>query len=260
VGAAVAMRARAVLAARPLRVQTASLERPAVVHALGGSATLARPGQGSAGGAAHCAETECGSARRAAGLGGDPWSIRAHGGHVHPWDELQWIDEHSEQLHEARVADETLEQFAATAIQLKRDEQSRVDFLSPDHAWKWEVERGGAKVDIHERLLSMVLDKWVDRGGARPSVFRQNGRRSIRLGGYGLLGALAVQLVFDMCRTDGLAVCSSCGTPYLPPKRRPRLATGKLTSTKRLVAVDGLDNDHSYPRCSSWPPLGRRMN
>jgi hypothetical protein len=138
------------------------------------------------------------------------------------WDELQWIDQHSEQLHEARVADDTLEQFAATAVQLERDERSRVEYLSPDHAWKWEVEPGGGTVEIHERLLTMVLDKWVDRGGVRPSVFRQNGRRSIRLGGYGLLGALAVQLVFDVCRTDGLAVCSSCGTPYLPPKRRPR--------------------------------------
>ena len=38
----------------------------------------------------------------------------------------------------------------------------------------------------------------------------------------GLIGALAIQLVFEVCRTDGLAICTSCGTPYLPPKRRPR--------------------------------------
>lgn len=138
------------------------------------------------------------------------------------WDELQWIDEHTERLHEARMADEMLEQFQAAAIDLRIQERSRPDYLSPDNAWKWEVEPGGATVDIHERLLSMVLDKWVERGGVRPSVFRQEGRRSIRLGGYGLLGALAVQLVFDVCRTDGLAVCTSCGAPYLPPKRRPR--------------------------------------
>jgi hypothetical protein len=138
------------------------------------------------------------------------------------WDELQWIDEHSERLHEAVIADETLAQFEAAALELRTEERSCPDYLSPDNAWKWEVEPGGATVEIHERLLSMVLDKWVERGGVRPSVFLRDERRSIRLGGYGLLGALAVQLVFDVCRTDGLAVCSSCGTPYLPPKRRPR--------------------------------------
>ena len=138
------------------------------------------------------------------------------------WDELQWVDEHSERLHEAVIADETLEQFEIAALELRTEERARPDYLSPDNAWKWEVEQGGATVVIHERLLSMVLDKWVERGGVRPSVFLRDERRSIRLGGYGLLGALAVQLVFDVCGTDGLAVCSSCGTPYLPPKRRPR--------------------------------------
>jgi hypothetical protein len=138
------------------------------------------------------------------------------------WDELQWVDEHSERLHEAVIADEALEQFEAVALELRTEERARPDYLPPDNAWKWEVEPGGATAEIHERLLSMVLDKWVERGDVRPSVFLRDERRSIRLGDYGLLGALAVQLVFDVCRTDGLAVCSPCGTPYLPPKRRPR--------------------------------------
>jgi DNA-directed RNA polymerase subunit RPC12/RpoP len=37
-----------------------------------------------------------------------------------------------------------------------------------------------------------------------------------------LIGAVAVQLLFDCSRTDGLAVCTSCGTPFLPGPRRPR--------------------------------------
>jgi hypothetical protein len=37
-----------------------------------------------------------------------------------------------------------------------------------------------------------------------------------------LFGALAVQLLFAVSRTDGLAVCSACGSPYCPP-RKPRI-------------------------------------
>lgn len=138
------------------------------------------------------------------------------------WDEAQWVDEHSERLHEASLVDDELEQFEKVATELQAEERSRSDYLSPDEAWQWETVAGGATLDIHERLLAMVLDTWVERGGVKPSVFRHNGRRSIRLGGYGLLGALAIQLVFDVCRSDGLAICTSCGTPYLPARRRPR--------------------------------------
>jgi hypothetical protein len=125
-------------------------------------------------------------------------------------------------LAEARPAVDDLVQFERTTIELRTEERSRPDYLSPDHAWQWETVAGGATLDIHERLSAMVLDTWVERGGVKPALFRQNGRRSIRLGGYGLLGALAIQLVFDVCRSDGLAICTSCGTPYLPARRRPR--------------------------------------
>jgi len=48
------------------------------------------------------------------------------------------------------------------------------------------------------------------------------GKSLVHLSGDGLFGALAVQIMFDCSRTDGLAVCSSCGTPFLPGPRRPR--------------------------------------
>lgn len=138
------------------------------------------------------------------------------------WDELQWVQPEDERIHEAYLLDDDFEQLERTMIELKEEQRARPEYASPDDAWQWETVADGATPDIHERLLSMVLDRWVERGGVKLSVFRQNDRRAIRLAGGGLIGALAVQLVFDVCRTDGLAVCTSCGTPYLPPKRRPR--------------------------------------
>jgi hypothetical protein len=37
--------------------------------------------------------------------------------------------------------------------------------------------------------------------------------------GTSLFGALAVQLLLACSRAEGLAICSSCGTPYVPPRR-----------------------------------------
>jgi len=56
----------------------------------------------------------------------------------------------------------------------------------------------------------------------RPRLDWSTPKPAVQLGGYGLIGALAVQLLFDCSRTDGLAVCTSCGTPFLPGPRRPR--------------------------------------
>jgi hypothetical protein len=163
------------------------------------------------------------------GQPGDPEDWRAIPGRydrmdglIFRWDELQWISPDQERIHEATLIDDDLETLERTLIELKEEQQSKPDYISTDDSWQWETLTDGATPDIHERMLSVVLDRWVERGCVKLSVFRQNGRRAVRLGGGGLLGALAVQLIFDVCRTDGLAVCTSCGTPYLPPTRRPR--------------------------------------
>lgn len=45
-----------------------------------------------------------------------------------------------------------------------------------------------------------------------------------------MFGALAVQLLFSVFRSDGLAICSACGSPFIP-KRRPN-------STRRVYCPD----------------------
>jgi predicted RNA-binding Zn-ribbon protein involved in translation (DUF1610 family) len=84
---------------------------------------------------------------------------------------------------------------------------------------------GGTTLEDQRISFWNAMDGWVLRGGVRPFFewgVQPGAKPSVRLGGYSLYGAIAVQLLFDVSRTDGLAVCTSCGTPYLTPTRRPR--------------------------------------
>jgi hypothetical protein len=90
---------------------------------------------------------------------------------------------------------------------------------------------------LQERVLARNLNEWLAWGGVTPNLFWQDRKRSIRLAGNGLFGALAIQLLFDCCRTDGLAVCTACGTPYLPPKRPRRDRNAYCSDCGRAAAV-----------------------
>lgn len=71
-------------------------------------------------------------------------------------------------------------------------------------------------------VVEGVEETWLSYGDVRPSLSLSDGTPRIRLGGGGLFGALAVQLMMNVCRTAGIALCSECGIAYLP-KRRPRV-------------------------------------
>jgi hypothetical protein len=77
-------------------------------------------------------------------------------------------------------------------------------------------------VEFQRSLLSAVLNYWLTVASVRPRLHWSSVKPVVQLAGQGLFGALAVQLLFESSRTDGLAVCASCGTPFLPPARRPR--------------------------------------
>jgi hypothetical protein len=77
-------------------------------------------------------------------------------------------------------------------------------------------------VEFQRQLLGEVLNNWLELAGVRPRLDWSAAKPSVQLGGHGLIGALTVQLLFDCSRTDGLAVCTSCSTPFLPGPRRPR--------------------------------------
>jgi hypothetical protein len=90
---------------------------------------------------------------------------------------------------------------------------------------KWAAlgrSRMANSVELQRQLLGEVLNYWLELAGVRPRLDWSSPKPAVQLGGRGLIGALAVQLLLDCSRTDGLAVCTSCGTPFLPGPRRPR--------------------------------------
>jgi hypothetical protein len=82
--------------------------------------------------------------------------------------------------------------------------------------------RLATSMQFQQHMLAEVVNYWLEIGGVRPRLEWQSRKPAVQLGGDGLAAALAVQLLFDCSRTDGLAVCTSCGTPFLPGPRRPR--------------------------------------
>lgn len=64
------------------------------------------------------------------------------------------------------------------------------------------------------------LSRWLREADVRPevSVVRAD-RPEFVLTGRGVLGAVAIQLMFAICRSSGLAVCSECGAPYTRSRR-----------------------------------------
>jgi hypothetical protein len=79
-----------------------------------------------------------------------------------------------------------------------------------------------SSVEFQRQVLAPVLNHWLSLAGVRPRL--EWGARSpqMQLGGDGLIGALAVELFFACSQSGGLALCVSCGTPFLPVGRRRR--------------------------------------
>jgi hypothetical protein len=79
-----------------------------------------------------------------------------------------------------------------------------------------------ASIDFQRQVVAGVLNEWLIMAGVRPRLEWGTGNPQVQLGGDGLIGALAVQLFFACAQTGGVALCASCGTPFLPTGRRRR--------------------------------------
>jgi len=71
------------------------------------------------------------------------------------------------------------------------------------------------------RALGGFLSGWLKLGHVSPYLKWGKRQRPMLLGGWGVFGALALQLVLVSSRQEGLAVCCNCQRSYIPP-RRPR--------------------------------------
>jgi len=114
---------------------------------------------------------------------------------------------------------------AVDRFRLSRDDDNKFELLTPRERRLVErlvMNRLYESVEFQRSLLSAVLNYWLTVSSVRPRLHWSGTKPAVQLAGQGLFGALAVQLLFESSRTDGLAVCTWCGTPFLPPARRPR--------------------------------------
>ena len=73
--------------------------------------------------------------------------------------------------------------------------------------------------DERARVRS-VVNEWLYTGGVVPALEWRRETPDVELQSNGLFGALAIQLLMAIGRTEKLFICTSCGVPYVP-KRRP---------------------------------------
>jgi len=76
------------------------------------------------------------------------------------------------------------------------------------------------EVEQERRSLERVVNEWLYACEVRPFLSLTGPQQGFELRST-LLGALGVQLLSALLRTDGFTVCSACGQPYVP-SRRPR--------------------------------------
>jgi len=68
-------------------------------------------------------------------------------------------------------------------------------------------------------FLRSVVNSWLDLARVRPTLWWTEKITTVTLGNRVLFDALAIQLLHVIGRRRGLAICSSCGRFYTPPRR-----------------------------------------
>lgn len=71
-------------------------------------------------------------------------------------------------------------------------------------------------------LLTTFVNRWLALGHVQPALGWGLGKPFFTFGNRTLFGYLAVQLLLLTGKTDGLAICTNCGEPYLPSRRPAR--------------------------------------
>lgn len=116
-------------------------------------------------------------------------------------------------------------------------------------------QQHGLAVD-HEKL-KVALNVLLSESAVGPLVLWSAGRWQIHFSatpaiGCALFGAIVCQLMLAATRTEGLAICSGCGTGYLPMKR-PNQARRNYCDTCRNNKLPARDAARDYRRRRSGP-------
>jgi hypothetical protein len=97
--------------------------------------------------------------------------------------------------------------------------------------WATTFSRSGRKapwwhqhVDVERIIVARTANEWLTIGNVRPVVVWHGSEKkpTVKLGGDGLFGALALQLALAIGQSLGFAVCVHCRKEYPPTARRPK--------------------------------------
>ncbi len=89
----------------------------------------------------------------------------------------------------------------------------------------------------HRRLVERWVRRWLDHGRVALRFEWTGLHPSIQFGGYGLLGALAIQLAQTASGREGLRICAACGKPYVAVGRQLRYCKGcGLPAAQRIAS------------------------
>lgn len=76
--------------------------------------------------------------------------------------------------------------------------------------------------EAEKQHLARTLNFYLGSGGVAPNVEVREDSWEITLSsGLFILGALSVQLMLAICRTEGLGLCTACGNAFVVTGRRP---------------------------------------
>jgi hypothetical protein len=79
----------------------------------------------------------------------------------------------------------------------------------------------GLYLNDDKHFIALRINFWLELGNVRPKFQWRQNDIVVSYDSH-LFGALASQLLMLVSRTKGLGVCSSCGNPFIPSKRRPK--------------------------------------
>jgi len=89
----------------------------------------------------------------------------------------------------------------------------------PPDEWRRPPEKARALSERRFLLANHVNNEWLRRGQVSPTLEWRKGTPGLIFGSKCLFGALAIKLALAVARTEGFALCASCGTYYIPSRR-----------------------------------------
>jgi hypothetical protein len=94
-------------------------------------------------------------------------------------------------------------------------------------AWTWESTQPDSEEEARQEreVLGDLIDEWLDQCDLRPRFGWHEGRHfdgpSFQITAAGLRGAVAMNVVLAVTKSDGFALCTSCKGAYAP-RQKPK--------------------------------------